>query len=498
MSKHYPILLVVIPLLFAFVISAVNWFRSQWCFPIAVGALCATFYSCAGVLLRVLDEGAVLYRVGGWAPPVGISYHIDHLNGFVLVIVAAAALLNLVACKRTVERDLPGKIGPFYTLYLLHVAGLLGIVSTGDVFNLFVFLEIAALTSYGLMAMGNERSAHATLNYLYLGTIGALFYLIGVGYLYIKTGSLSMLDIARILPAEYTSKTVKAAFAFCMVGIWVKMAFFPLHSWLPNAYSNAPAAARGLVAPLMTRVMAYVMIRLAVTLFSPAFSLYTLHVADFVVWVATGAIFFGTVYALAQRDLKRMLCYVMVSETGYIVGGAWLGNADGMTGAILHIANDSFMTLCLFLAIGNVVFKVGGCAFPDLNRLFRRMPFTMAGFVAGALSIIGVPPTCGFFSKWYLLTGAVSTGRHWFVAAIIFNTLASVGIFFRAIEVAYFRGQDSRSKVADSTMDVFDEAPASMVAPLLVASAALVIMGLYSGDIVRNIVKFAVPRVFFV
>ncbi len=492
MSQQYPALLVVVPLLSAMIISIAGWVNKRWCFPIAVAALGVAACSSVGLLLQVLDQGKVIYLMGGWPPPMGIAYYIDHLNGLVLPVVSIVALLNLIAAKKSIEQQFPDKIGPFYSLYVLMVAGLLGIVATGDAFNLYVLLEIAALTGYGLLAMGEERAPLATLNYLYMGTIGACFYLLGVGYLYIVTGSLNMVDIAGILPDLYQSKAVLAAFIICMVGVWLKMAFFPLHAWLPNAYTYASSAATGLIAPLVTKVMIYVMIRLMLTVFTPAFVFSFLNVSDAIVWLAVIAIVTGGVLALAERDLKKMLAYIIVAEVGYMVGGAWLGNRDGMTGAILHIVNDALMTLCVFLVVGNIVYKVKSYAFENLQGLFRKMPFTMGAFVIGAMSIIGVPPTCGFFSKWYLITGAIAAGHYAFMAALLFSSLVSVVLFFRVFEIC-FHEPFSDNHGHDHHSEAMDEAPLSMLVPLLIVAATLIVVGLYTGVIVNQIIQFAIP-----
>jgi multicomponent Na+:H+ antiporter subunit D len=373
------------------------------------------------------------------------------------------------------------------------VTGLLGIVVTGDAFNLYVLLEIAALTGYGLLAMGEDRAPLAALNYLYMGTIGACFYLLGVGYLYIVTGSLNMVDIARILPSLYQSKAVLGAFMICMVGVWLKMAFFPLHAWLPNAYTYAPSAASSLIAPLVTKVMIYVMIRFILTVFTPEFAFNILAVSDSIVWLAVIAIVMGAILALAERNLKKMLAYIVIAEVGYMVGGAWLGNRAGMTGAILHIVNDALMTLCVFMVVGNIVYKAKGYAFDDLKGLVRKMPFTMGAFVIGALSIIGVPPTCGFFSKWYLISGAIQAGHYGFMVALLFSSLVSVVLFFRVIEICYYEpfgdhhGHDHHS-------EPMDEAPLTMLVPLLIVAAGLVLVGLYTGDIINHIIEFAIPK----
>jgi multicomponent Na+:H+ antiporter subunit D len=340
--------------------------------------------------------------------------------------------------------------------------------------------------------MGEDRAPLASLNYVYMGTIGACFYLLGIGYLYISTGSLNMADISSILPGLYDSKVVLAAFIICMVGVCLKMAFFPLHAWLPNAYTYAPSAVSSLVAPLMTKVMIYVMIRLMLTVFTPAFTFSKLALGNSVVWLAVIAISMGAVLALGARDMKKMLSYVIIAEVGYMVGGAWLGNRAGMTGAILHIANDALMTLCVFLAVGNIVYKVRGYAFEDLKGMFRKMPYTMTGLVAGALSMIGVPPTCGFFSKWYLISGGIQAGQYGFVAALVFSSLINAILFFRIIEIGYYEpfGADHGHQSSPARMA---EAPLTMVVPLLIVAGGLVMMGVYTGDIVTHIIEPIIP-----
>ena len=493
MSQQYPALLVIVPLLSAFIIIAAGWINRRLCFPIALTALVVAAYSSVGLLIRVLDEGVIVYRLGGWPPPWGIAYYVDHLNALVLAVVSVVALINLISTQKSIKQEFPEKMGAFYTLYVLMVTGLLGIVVTGDAFNLYVLLEVASLTGYGLIAMGEDRAPLASLNYVYMGTIGACFYLLGVGYLYIVTGSLNMVDIATILPSLYQSKAVLAAFIICMVGLWLKMAFFPLHAWLPTAYTYAPSAASSLIAPLMTKVMVYVMIRFILTVFTPRFAYSILAVKDPVVWLAVIAIVMGAILALAERNLKKMLTYIIIAEVGYMVGGAWLGNRAGMTGAILHIVNDALMTLCVFLVVGNIVYKVKGYAFDDMKGLCRKMPFTMGAFVIGALSIIGVPPTCGFFSKWYLISGAIQAGHYGFMFALLFSSLVSVILFFRVIEIGYYE-TSSHHHAHNHHSEPMAEAPLIMLVPLLIVSAGLVLVGIYTGDIVNQIIQFAIPK----
>jgi len=351
---------------------------------------------------------------------------------------------------------------------------------------------VASLTSYALIALGGPRAPLASLNYLFMGTIGGCFYLLGVGYLYIMTGSLNMADVASLLPGIYSSTAIWAAFTFCMVGIGIKMAFFPLHGWLPNAYTFAPSSVSSLMAPLMTKVMVYVMIRLMLSVFTIDFTFSVLSLGTAMVWLSILAIVTGALLALAQKNLKRMFCYIIVSEIGYMVGGAWLGNAAGMTGAILHILNDALMTICLFLTAANVHYRISGLELHQLRGLFHRMPLTMACFVAAGLSIIGVPPTCGFFSKWYLITGALQAGQYGFVAALLFSSLVNVILFFRVIEISYY-GDMQHPHGHGSPSGSRTEAPAAMLAPLLIVSAGLVIIGVYTGTIVTTVIDPIIP-----
>jgi multicomponent Na+:H+ antiporter subunit D len=342
-----------------------------------------------------------------------------------------------------------------------------------------------------MIALGDkDRGPLASLNYVFIGVIGASFYLLGVGYIYIVTGSLNMADVASMMPAIQDSSALLVAFILCIIGVWIKMALFPLHVWLPNAYSYAPTAFQRIVAPLMTKVMVYVMVRLMITVFGLDYIFNTLDLAEGVVWLGTFAILAGGIMALSQKNLKKMLTYIIVCEIGYMVGGAWLGNELGMTGAILHILNDAIMTFALFLAVGNMVYKLDRVDLTDLQGLFGKMPWTMTGFVLAAFSIVGVPPTCGFFSKWYLILGAFEAGAYHFAGALLISSLICAVLFFKVFEVCFFEpmseghdhGHGEHAAVA------IEEAPVSSLVVLAVVSVSLIVVGVYSGAIVDTVI----------
>jgi multicomponent Na+:H+ antiporter subunit D len=493
-AEQYPILILVIPLLTAFVISLFGQKRDNLSYGLLIAAMAGSFFAAGQTLLMVLKtDTPVHYRLGNWAPPFGIELVIDHLSGMVLCLVSGCALLTAVYSLRTVQQEIPDRIHHYYTLFCLLITGLLGMVATGDAFNLYVLLEISALSSYALLASGRGYAYYATFKYIIMGTIGACFYLLGVGYLYIKTGTLNMADLFRLLAGGnlQESISIRIGFMLIIIGIWIKMAFFPMHGWLPNAYSRAGTTTSCLIAPLMTKVSVYIMVRLMFSVFSVEYVFHVVPWHEMVVWLASIAIMVGSISALAQRDLKKMLTYIIIAEVGYMVGGAWLGNQNGLTGTIYHILGDALMTLCLFMAVGAIIFKTGQSSFEAMRGIFSKMPVTSTVFIIGGFSIIGIPPTCGFFSKWYLISGAIEAGQWVFVIALLCSSLINAVIFFRLIELAYFG--DFASHDHQKSRTTREEAPAVMLIPMVITAASLVLIGLYTGAIVSNIVQWAMP-----
>lgn len=479
MTAHLPALLLALPLFTAFLVSLAGLTRRlRLCLALALAGL-GLLLAAALATLRQSLVSPMSYWMSGWRPPLGIELVVAPLNAMMVTAVALVGLANAVHSARTVARDLPGKIPAFYTLYLLLVTALTGMSITGDAFNLYVFLEISALSTYGLVALGGGRALMATFHYIMMGTIGASFYLLGVGYLYIKTGSLNLADLQRLLPGLYGSETLTVGFILMMVGLFVKMALFPLHGWLPNAYTYAPHPTSALVGPLATKVAVFVMLRLILTLYTPEYVFGVLGWHGIIVALAVVAVVAGTLLALRQRDLKRMIAYVMVAEAGYMAGGIWLGEATARAGAAFHLFHDALATLCLFLVVGNIAQRTGSTSFESLGGLFGTMPVTAGALALGGLAVIGVPPTSGFFSKWYLIWGALQ-GQQWlFAAALLFASLANAVLFFRVLEIAFL------DPPAD---DRVEDAPPAMLVPTVCSAVGLLALGLGSGPILSRVI----------
>ena len=494
MADQLPTLVIFLPLAASFLVFFASWWSRGTGKYYAIASLAGCLAMSVAILCRVLSVGPTHYWMGGWAPPWGIEYRIDHLNAVMLVLVSLLSLLAAVHSQKSIARELPGKNDLFWGLFILMITGLLGICLTGDLFNLFVMLEVASLSGYALIAIGARGALVASFRYLIMGTLGACFYLLGVGYLYIATGSLNMADLAGRLPEIYHSRVVLAGFTFIMIGVGLKMAIFPLHAWLPDAYSRAPAAVSAVVAPLMTKVMAYVMVRVMFTVFNPEFAIAMLRATEPLVWVGTAAILFGAIMALSQNDFRRMLSYVIIAEMGYIVGGIGVANAIAFQGVVFHILNDAMMMACLFLVAAQVKYRTGGNRITDFNGFFKTMPVTACTFTVGALAVIGVPPACGFFSKWYLLLGGIQANQWGFVAALMICTLINVALFFRIFDAGLFASSgDHPSSRIGPTSPAAEEAPLSMVIPASVLAICILLVGVYNQVIMDAVIRFTVP-----
>jgi multicomponent Na+:H+ antiporter subunit D len=472
-SQNLPALQIAVPLLSATLCLVLR--RARWAWMLAV-VIAWTSFASAGVLLhRVVTTGTISYAEGGWAAPWGIELRIDLLNALVLMIVTGICALVLTASPRSLAQEVPVKRHYlFYAAFLLCMTGLAGMTVTGDVFNIFVFLEISSLSTYTLISQGTTRRAlTSAIQYLVMGTIGGTFLLLGIGLLYMVTGTLNIADMAVQLSAIGPNRTVLVALACICVGTSIKLAVFPLHIWLPNAYTYAPAVVTAFLAATATKVAYYVLVRFVFSIFGAQLAFTEMKLDAVLLPLAIVAMFAGSAVAIFQSDIKRMLAYSSVAQVGYMVLGLSLTTVEGLTGGIVHLFNHALMKSGLFLVLACVLLRIGSTRIEDMRGLGRRMPLTMAAFVAGGLSLIGVPLTVGFVSKWYLVLGAITAG-HWPVAVLILlSSLLALIYIWRVVEVAYFE------KAPDDAPAV-REAPASLLIPTWLLIGATIFFGVFT------------------
>jgi multicomponent Na+:H+ antiporter subunit D len=433
---HLPILMVLVPLLSAPVLVFI---KHPLASRVIATAACIVSALCAWTLALTLDS-AVSYPLGGWRPAIGIELRIDYAGAYVAVIVSTLATVAISLGTRGTREELEGREVFFYALFLMCVAGLMGMVVTGDAFNVFVFLEITSLATYTLVALGRKRRAlTAALNYLFLGTLGGTFVLIGIGLMYQMTGTLNAAEVAARIRDVGQLRTVHVAFAFLTVGLCIKLAVFPLHQWLPGAYSEAPHAVSSFLAGTATKVMYFQLVRVVVSFFGVAYVFDTLHFGALLMPLSVLAMFAGSTAAIFQPSLRRLLAYSSIGQVGYLTLALSLGTAQGLEAGLLHLGAHAVTKTALFLVAASFIAQVGDDRLESFAGLGRRFPLLSLAFVIGGLGLIGVPGTAGFVSKWALLQAVFADGHPLLAFLILVSSMLAVVYVFRVVEILYFR-----------------------------------------------------------
>ena len=482
-ESHIPALIALTFVVFALLIPAFGVWRSEYSQPLSViGSGIAAVFSLIG-FLNYLNEGSLRYFFGGWEPPIGIEFVYDGLSAFFVLVINTVAFLVLIHSRKISKMEFPGKEMPYYSLAMLMLLGFNGMILTGDLFNLYVFLEISSLSSYALISIGDRQAPFAAFRYLIIGTVGGTLYLLGVGFLYTVTGTLNIIDMSAMLPQLFDNSAVFAALILMIVGIGVKAALFPMHGWLPDSYTYASSTSTALIAPIGTKVGAYILFRIVLWLFGIELTDAVAPISYIVGVLACLGILYGSIMAIAQTEMKRMLAYSSVSQIGYIIMGLSLANPLGFAGALLHVLNHAVMKACLFMVSGNLRLKEGHSDISRFDDSYRKKyPWTMASFSIAAISMVGLPPLAGFFSKWYLALGTIDNENWLFLAVILISSLLNAVYFFRILEKVYMMNPDKDQK--EAAVAVKNETPASMIIPTSVLALALFVIGFANAAIV--------------
>ncbi len=474
LMSNLPVLVVFCPLLGALTCPLISRFHQKagrWTVT-ALAGLSLVFAILQ--LWQVTKTGEIHYWFGNWEPPYGIEFSIDSLNGVLLVLISFMGFLSTLYGMPFWEGTGRVRSAGYYAVLSLLITGLLGMTSTGDVFNLYVFLEITSLSGYTLIAMGGDRGVVSAFRYLLIGTIGASFYLLGVAFLYGATGTLNMYDMSCLLEPVLSSGTVMVAMVFFTLGFGIKMALFPLHGWQPAAYTEAHPGAAPMIAGVMGKVPAYAMLRFFYFVFDANHESVSRFLVIVGVMASLGMIY-GSVKAIQQKDLRRMLAYSSIAQIGYVGIGIAIGNFYGLLGAVLHIINHSFMKSGLFFCLGGIRYRYGVYALNKVGQIYRKMPKTAVVIVLAALSMVGIPPTAGFFSKWYLALGAAQAGSYAYIAVLVVSSLLNAVYFFGLLE-HIFMDEDPENR--ELHPEKKRELPLSMMVPIVLCGIGILGLGL--------------------
>jgi multicomponent Na+:H+ antiporter subunit D len=475
-ESHLPAYIALTFVLFSILIPVFGLWKSELSQPLAVlGSGIAAAFSVYG-FLTYLNDAPLRYYFGGWEPPVGIEFVYDGLSGFFVMVINVVAFFVLIHSHHLAKREFPGKEMPFFALAMLMMLGFNGMILTGDLFNLYVFLEIASLSGYALIAIGEKPAPYAAFRYLIIGTAGGTLYLLGVGFMYTITGTLNIIDMTAMLPELAGTNAAFAALILMIVGIGVKAALFPMHGWLPDSYTYASSVSTALIAPIGTKVAAYILFRIILWLFGVELTDAVIPITLIIGILASIGILYGSIMAIAQSEMKRMLAYSSISQIGYIIMGLSLANPWGFAGALLHVLNHAVMKACLFMISGHMRMKEGHSDITRFDDSYRKKyPWTMAAFTIAAISMVGLPPLAGFFSKWYLVLGTIDNSNWLFLVVIVISSLLNAVYFFRILEKVYMKDPAKGQKEASDAKR--DESPLSMLIPTGILAVGLIVIG---------------------
>ncbi|MFS2317399.1 monovalent cation/H+ antiporter subunit D family protein [Maricaulis sp. D1M11] len=481
-AQHAVALLVVVPLIMAPIAALMPNGRAAW--GVTLAAAIVTLWMVGVVFGQVHAADLVSYAMGGWDAPLGIEYRVDRLTLPVLGLVGVLGLLcviyGLPSVAQEVARD---KQALFYSAFLVCFSGLLGVVVTGDAFNVFVFVEISSLSTYAIIAMGaaqDRRALTAAYNYLILGTIGATFFVIGVGFLYMATGTLNMADMANILRENGHDRVTQAAFAFIVVGLGLKSAMFPLHVWLPNSYAFAPNFVTAFLASTATKVAFYALIRFVFGVFHPDAGFVMVSLTWVIAVVGVIGMLVASFQAIFQVDARRLLAYSSVAQVGYMMLGMGVGTSAGLSAGLLHLVNHGMMKGALFMALGAFALRFGLRRISDLNGMGKLMPASSVALTISGLSLVGVPLTVGFTSKWYLVSAVLDRGWWWAVAAIMLSSLLALVYVARLLSAVWLQPAPTHHGEALAPR----RAPWAMLVPMYLLAIANIWFFLQSSPLV--------------
>jgi multicomponent Na+:H+ antiporter subunit D len=489
--QHFAIYAIVTPLLVAVLLPIITLWKKNWGMPLAGLALAVSLILSALLVPQVRAAGYLSYHLGSWEPPFGIEIRIDFLGVFMMVLISAIALIVAIYSRKYIAPDRPkeektffffgeemeeGKRPVYYSLFLVLSASMLGFVATGDIFNMFVFFELMSICSYALVAIPGSRLAiKAAVKYMVMAVPGAMLVLLGIGLLYSVTGTLNMVDLAQRIASSGYTQVISVSYVVLIVGFAVKAAIFPLHVWLPDAHSKAPSSISALLSGLIVKMGIFGIIRVTFSVYGAYFPSDLSWVTSILVWVAAGAIIYGAVMAIMQKDFKIMIAYSTVMNLGYIVLGFGLADVTALVGGTYHILAHALAKACFFLCAGSIISRSGYLTIEDLKGASRKMPLTCGAFALASLSIVGIPPTAGFVSKWYLVSGSFSTGNVFLGLVVLAGSIMAAVYCFRVVYYMFFLPPSD-----GAWQEVSGEAPMSMVGPTWVLAAASLVMGILS------------------
>ncbi|MBT9164992.1 MAG: Na(+)/H(+) antiporter subunit D [candidate division WS2 bacterium] len=453
--KFYLPLFIALPLSGAFLVSLLGKKFKVFSYAVTVGVCALMTFISLSVYFGEPMLGVVTYKMSGWPLPYGIVFVVDALGLLVLTMINTVAFIVALYSIPYVKRYTAS--WKYYTLYLLMVAGMNGVAATGDIFNLFVFLEIASIASYGLVAFGVEaEELEASFKYMVLGTLGSLLFLLAIGFIYALTGTLNLADISQKLPL-IDAMPKNFIIILLIVGLGIKAALVPFHSWLPDAYSSAPAPISAMFSGVLIKTHGvYALVRILFNVFG-----LTQMTSGIFMFLGSASMLIGVLLALYQWDFKRLLAYHSISQIGYAILGIGLGTPLGVLGGLFHLVNHAIFKSLLFLNAGAVEYETGTRDLSKMGGLREQMPVTANTSLIASMSIAGIPPFNGFWSKLIIIMAAVQANQYLWATVAVISSILTLASFLKVQKYAF-------SGHSHGMFEKIKEVPFAMMAAMII------------------------------
>ena len=456
--NQLPVLVLVLPLLVAPILLL---FRdNRYAYNMSLGVSFLNLLLIISLFQHVYENGNMLYELGSWEAPIGIRLNADLLSCYFLLLMNFMSLICLIAGHKNVKSQIEDdNIYLFYIAWLLCNVGFSGIILTNDIFNLFVFLEISSLASYFLISQGNYKaSSLAAIQYLFIGSIGAVFILFAIGILYANTGTLNMSDLSNKIINNNISLSMSLSIAMFLIGVGIKTALFPLHGWLVRTYTYAPSIIVSYFSGTSTKIGVYILLRIFLDVFHSINPLEHYELAQLILFLSLIGVLLSTLYAVKQIEVKKMLAYSSVAQLSYIILAIALLTPEGLTASLVHVFNHSIIKTGLFLVVTILFINNKDVSIDDFSGLGSKYPLLMSAFLLLLLGLIGLPLTSGFISKWYLVS-AILQSDYWYISVVVlitsFMTLFYVWLLIEKIYFSVSVNHDSSIPTISQSLCIY-------------------------------------------
>lgn len=484
-AANFPLLILLILLLSAFMMPILK--RVQAVKRLSLFAILLCLILSVLTLEYVAQTGAFVYKVGHFEAPWGNEIKIGYLESIMSIVFTFVAALITWASFYSVDYEIKEKnIKLYYTLCSILLASLLGIVYSNDIFNCFVFIEISSIAACGIVVVKDKKeNIKAAIKYLILSSLGSGLVLMGIAFLYSITGNLNVDYIHQELVkvSSLYHNTLIIALGLFTVGLGVKSAMFPLHIWLPDAHTYAPSSSSALLSSLVLKAYILLYIKIVYRVFGIEI-VKALPVLEIVLILGAAGMLSGSVLALLQKDLKRMIAYSSVAQIGYIFFGIGLGSTLGLVAAVFHIISHALTKAALFLVAGNIIERIHSKEISRLKGIGIEMPITLGVFIVCALSMVGIPLFVGFNSKWNFALAIIDSNRIFFIAVLVASSLLNALYYLPIIVNAFFGEENIKDMVYKSK-----EKPVTALLPVLILAFAIIYFGISSKGIIDLIAK---------